>query len=359
MITYKYYPAFLLIVTTLFSCKHNETTPAKNDQLIPDSLIRTITTAPVVMDDVAETIKLNGKITPNEGKQARVYALVSGKIKTAAVELGDYVRKGQVLAELQSADVATTSNDVTLAESNVEMAKKNLESIQELYKSSLATERDLTSAKLEFNKALAELNRSRQVNAITGGSNATYTVRAPLDGYVVEKNITGNSEVRQDNSNSLFTIADLSTVWVIANVYEADINSIHTGDDVTVNTLTDPSKTYKGKIDKIYNVLDPASRTMKVRISMSNTNNELKPEMFAIVNVKGKSNGRMLSIPSHAVVLDDSKQYVIVKKGNQLSIKEVQVQKRIGDKSFITGLQEGEQVVTSNEVFLFEALNSK
>ncbi|HMC87758.1 MAG TPA: efflux RND transporter periplasmic adaptor subunit, partial [Chitinophagaceae bacterium] len=137
-------------------------------------------------------------------------------------------------------------------------------------------------------------------------------------------------------------------------------NKIHIGDNVIVNTLSAPEKNYTGRIDKIYDVLDPASRTMKVRISMSNPHNELKPEMFATINVKGKSEGRMMSIPSRAVVLDDSKQYVVVKKDKQhLMIKPVQVIKRIGDKSFVTGVNEGDQVVTNSEVFLYEALNSK
>jgi len=143
-------------------------------------------------------------------------------------------------------------------------------------------------------------------------------------------------------------------------VYESDINKIHIGDNVIVNTLSAPEKNYQGRIDKIYDVLDPASRTMKVRISMSNPHNELKPEMFATINVKGKSEGSMLSIPSKAVVLDDSKQYVVVKKDKQqLIIKPIKVIKRIGDKSFVTGLNEGDQVVINSQVFLYEALNTK
>jgi cobalt-zinc-cadmium efflux system membrane fusion protein len=354
-----YYSILFLLAAFLSSCKVHNTVSEKKQQVVTDSLLKTLPTAPAVMDDITEVIKLNGKITPNESKQAKVYALVSGRITSAPVEPGDYVKKGQVLAILQSAEVAGISNDLTLAQSNADIARKSLESAEELYKSSLATSRELTVAKLDYNKALSELNRSRQVNAINGGTEATYVLKAPQDGYVIEKNITPNSEVRQDNNTSLFTIADLSSVWILANVYEADINSIHLGDEVTVTTLTDPSRTYSGKIDKLYNVLDPLSRTMKVRISMNNPGNELKPEMFAMVNVKGKPAGRMLSIPSHAVVLNNSKQYVIVKNGDQLIIQPIQVLKRIGDKSFITGLAENEQVVTSSEVFLFEALNSK
>ena len=359
MNTLKIYWPLLLISALTSSCGQHTVETPKDDNAVPDSIVTNTVTAPVMMEDVAESVKLNGRIIPNETRQAKVYALVSGRIKSLTAELGDFVQKGQSLAVLQSTEVAGAGNDVTMAGANLDIAKKNLESTEDLYKSNLATGKDLTSARLEFNKASSELNRARQVAAITGGSNATYTLSSPISGNIIEKNITNNSEVRQDNSASLFTVADLSVVWVIASVYESDINKIKIGDNVIVNTLSAPEKNYPGKIDKIYDVLDPASRTMKVRISMLNPRRELKPEMFATINVKGKPEGRMLSIPSKAVVMDNSRQYVVVKNGKQLFIKPVQVQKRIGDTSFITGLQEGEQVVTNSQVFLYEALNTK
>ncbi len=172
--------------------------------------------------------------------------------------------------------------------------------------------------------------------------------------------MTNNSQVRNDNNTSLFSIANLSNVWIIANVYEADINNIKLGDEVKVNTLADPNKDYVGKIDKVYNVLDPATRTMKVRISMNNANGELKPEMFATIKVKNSSSSRkVLSIPSQAVVLDNSKNYVIVKQGNNLQVKQVEIVKRVDPKSFVSGLNEGDQVVMNSQVFLLQALNSK
>jgi cobalt-zinc-cadmium efflux system membrane fusion protein len=314
-------------------------------------------TAPVQEENVAEIIKLNGKIQANEDHQAKVYALVSGKIKSVNVALGDKVQKGQLLAVLQSMEVAGMSNDLTLAESNVAMTKKNLETTKDLYQGNLATEREYTNAQVDYNKALSELNRAKQVSAITGGKNASYELEAPLTGYVIERNITGNSEVRSDNSNPLFVVADLSTVWIIANVYESDIDRIHTGDAVQVTTLANPNAPYEGKIDKIYNVLDPATRTMKVRISMTNTNTELKPEMFVTVKVNGQPASSMLTIPSQAIVLDNSKNYVVVKDTTGLHIKEIQLIKRVDEKAYIQGLTAGENVVTNSQVFIYQALS--
>lgn len=352
----------LVIALIAMSCGSHAASeaPKEDSAAVSDSIIKTVQTATAKAEDVADVIKLNGKIQPDESKQAKVYALVSGKIRSVKVELGDYVRRGQALAIIQSTEVAGVSADLSLAQQNVEMTKKSLQTAKDLYEGKLATEQDYISAKIAYNKALSELNRSKQVSAISGGRNSSYVVTAPLSGYIIEKNITNNSEVRNDNSADLFAIADLSTVWVIANVYEADMNNIHLGDEVKVNTLADPLKDYTGKIDKIYNVLDPATRTMKVRISMPNANGELKPEMFATVKVNGKpSANKVVSIPSQSIVLDNSKNYVVVKKDNKLSIREINIIKRVDPTAFVSGVAEGEEVVTNSQVFLYQALNSK
>lgn len=352
---------FLPFVCAAFfaSCSNHQAEPVKDNSPVPDSIIKNVQTAPVVLESDGDIIKLNGKIQPNESLQAKVYALVSGKIESVSVVLGDYVHKGQTLAVLKSSEVAGMTNDMSLAESNVEMAKKSMETTKDLYNSKLATEQDFINAKITYNKTLSELNRAKQVASITGGSHSTYLVTAPLSGYVIEKNITNNSQVRADNNTDLFAIADLSNVWIMANVYESDMNHIHLGDIVKVNTLANPEKDYVGKIDKIYNALDPATRTMPVRISMSNPNKELKPEMFATIQVSSKASSHSLTIPSQAIVMDNSKNYVVVKAGDKLDVREINLMKRIGNKAFISGLSAGELVVTNNQVFLYQALNSK
>ncbi|HWJ26319.1 MAG TPA: efflux RND transporter periplasmic adaptor subunit, partial [Flavisolibacter sp.] len=221
---------FSLLVSAVFllpSCKSHTTEAEKTDPAISDSIIKNVQTAPVQESEEADVIRLNGKVQPNEGKQAKVYALVSGKIKDVHVELGDFVQKGQSLAVLQSTEVAGVSNDLSLAESNVAIAKKSLETTKQLYEGKLATEQDYINAQIEYNKAQSELNRAKQVASITGGKSASYVVTSPIKGYVIEKNITNNSEVRSDNNADLFAIADLSNVWIIANVYESDMDNIH------------------------------------------------------------------------------------------------------------------------------------
>lgn len=340
------------------SCGGDKKLAPMEQPVINDSIVKNVKTAPATLTGDSNYVKLNGKIQADETKTAKVYAMVSGKIQTVNVELGDYVQKGKTLAILKSTDVAGVTNDLSLAQSDVDMAKKSLQTTEDLYKGKLATEQDYINAKITYNKALSELNRSKQVAAITGGKNATLTVTSPISGFVIEKNITNKSEVRQDNNANLFTVADLSDVWITANVYESDIMNIHLGDPVIVNTLANPDVDYPGKIDKIYNVLDPATRTMQVRITLPNTRKELKPEMFATVKVNVQTTGKIMSIPSTALVMDNSKYYVIIKQNGKLHIQEITLIKRNEGKAYIKGLNEGDQVVTQSQVFIYQALSS-
>ncbi|HEY8935079.1 MAG TPA: efflux RND transporter periplasmic adaptor subunit [Cyclobacteriaceae bacterium] len=358
MIPYRFYLFVLFVILFLSSCADHSADHVQKTDPIPDSLISKLQTAQVQLENEYDIVKLNGKVLPNETKLAKVYALVSGKIESLNVELGDYVKKGQVLAILKSSEVASISNEVALAEANVTMAKKGLETTKDLYDARLATEQDFLNAKVNYNKMLSELSRAEEVASITGADKSTYVLKSPISGFIVEKNITNNSEVRSDNSDDLFEIADLSTVWVIAHVYESNMYNVHVGDSVRVKTLANPNRCYKGNIDKIYNVLDVETRTMQVRISMPNASNELKPEMFATVVVSGRPTGKRLTVPSKSLVMENSTNYVILKKKNKLSVQEIKLLKRVGDKAYISGLTEGDVVVTSSQVFLYQALTT-
>src|ERR1700674_2540537 len=125
---------------TVLACNTHSPVLLKESGAVPDSVLKNIQTAPVTLQESGEVIKLNGKIIPNEKLQAKVFALVSGKIRSVAVELGDFVHRGQTLAVLQSSEVALVSNDLSVSEANLAIAKKNMESTKELYQSNLATE---------------------------------------------------------------------------------------------------------------------------------------------------------------------------------------------------------------------------
>ena len=166
--------------------------------------------------------------------------------------------------------------------------------------------------------------------------------------------------IRSDNATGLFTISDLKNVWVMANVYESNISFVKTGDSVNITTLSYPGKIFRGKIDKIMNVLDPSNKVMKLRIILSNPGYLLKPEMFASVVVNTTENKRELSIPSRTLIFDHSQYYVLVYKSpTEITIRPVQVSSTVGDRSYISeGLTEGEHLIGTQALLIYQELNS-
>jgi len=200
----------------------------------------------------------------------------------------------------------------------------------------------------------------RVLNINGGNTNGEYIIRTPISGFVVEKFASNDMSIRSDNSTNLFTISDLKNVWVIANVYESNISSIHLNDEVDVTTLSYPDKVFKGKVDKIMNVLDPTNKVMKVRIVLPNPGYMLKPEMFANVKVTNDSKNSSLCVPSSAVVFDHSQNYVMVYHSkSDIKIIPVQVINSVNDKSFISGnVKTGEKIIASQSILIYDALNN-
>jgi cobalt-zinc-cadmium efflux system membrane fusion protein len=355
----------ILFTVVLFSqaCKKaNSNADADNSKyVLADSLVKTLKFDTIQSCQMTNTITLSGKVAFNDDNVAKIYPMVSGLIQNIKVMLGDYVQKGQVLGVIKSSEMAGISNDLVNAESNLRVANKNLEATQDMFKSGLSSQKDVLIAQAAFDQAQSELNRVKRVLNINGGNTqGEYIVRSPISGFVVEKLVTNNMSIRSDNSTNLFTISDLKNVWIIANVYESNISSIHLNDGVDVTTLSYPDKVFKGKVDKIMNVLDPTTKVMKVRIVLPNPGYVLKPEMFASVKVTNDGNKEALCAASSAVIFDHSQNYVLVYHSNSdISIVPVQVINTVDNRSYITGnIKLNDKVVASNTLLIYDALNN-
>ena len=325
-----------------------------------DTLMNMIAIDTVKLSKVQNELKLTGKVSFDEEKVVRVYPLVSGLASEVRVSVGDYVKKGQELAIIVSAEAAGIRNDLLNAQSNLEIAKKNLQSVEDMYKSGISSEKEFLTAQADVRKAESELTRMKDIVKLNGNnSTADYAIRAPVSGYIVERFINPHMQIRPDNSNNLFTISDLKRVWVLANVYETDIAKVHLGDQVKVNTIAYQDLNFKGKVDRISTVLDPDNKTMKIRINLENENYLLKPEMFASVTVGYDCNSTMPAVASSALIFDKSKNFVVLfNNKHDAQIREVQVFAVVGDKTYITaGLKPGERVVSKSQLLIYSALN--
>lgn len=356
------FPLIIIAATTigLAACTHRDQADGPRDGRfqVTDSLLKSLVTDTVKAENARSEITLTGSIAPDETKMVKIYPMVSGIAQSVHVQLGDVVHKGQTLATMRSAEIAGFSRDLIAADADVRNTKRVLSTTQDLYKSGLASEKDLEQAKSDYQKATAESSRAGSVMSINKSGSKGYELQSPLNGYIIEKNITDNQQVRADNNQNLFTIADLSSVYVLINMYESDIASVHLGDQVQITTLAYPDKVFTGKIDKLFDMLDPDNKVMRARVKIDNPDNMLKPEMFANVKIQAKSGVNLPAINTNAIVFDNDKNYVIVIDGPaKVHIQPIEIAKRVEDVAYISkGLKPGQRIVASRQVYLYESL---
>lgn len=312
------------------------------------------------LTDVKNEIRLFGKISANNNKLAQVYPVVSGVVKSINVGLGDYVRQGQVLVTIQSGEVASFRKEKMDAVNELAVAEQGLQVARDLFEGKLNSERDVKVAEKEVEKAQSELDRINEIYNIYGLNNGSnFQVKAPISGFVTTKNITINEQLRLEQSEPLFTIADINDIWAVANVNESDISKIEVGQSVIVNTLAFPDIQYKGTIEKIYNVMDPETRSMRFRVNIPNADLKLKPEMNCTVEVHYSESRQLVSIPSSSVIFDKSKYWVMVFHDKyNIETREIEIYRQLRDITYITaGLKAGETVIAQNGLLIYDALN--
>ncbi|GAB3700659.1 efflux RND transporter periplasmic adaptor subunit [Spirosoma flavus] len=360
-------PVAVLLATLLTNCQPdasaNNTADSTSKQV---DLLATATFDTAKLVPVTNEVNLTGKVTFNQDKVVKVFPLVGGHIENVKADLGDYVKAGQELAIIRSGEMADLEQQSIAARGQLAIAQKNNQVTEDMVKSGLSSQRDLVSSREQLQAAKGEMNRISERRSILGGrGSSVYVVKAPVSGFVVEKSASTGMEIRSDDPENLFTISNLDHVWVIANVYESDVAHVHEGDLARISTLAYPDQVYQGRIDKVFNVLDPDSKTEKVRITLVNPtkgsdNIILKPEMFANVSVQYAGRDQRIGIPAKAVVFADSRNYVVVADAhNRPVVREVDPFKTIGSTTYLnSGVKPGERVVTQNQLLIFNALNN-
>ncbi len=312
------------------------------------------------LKEVKNDLRLFGKIQADNNKQAQVFSIVGGNVIKINVELGDYVKKGQVLAVIRSGEVAAYERDRLDAYGDVAVAEKNLQVAKDLFKGKLSSEKDVIAAQRELERQQAELARINEVFSIYNlKKGSLYNITASINGFIVQKDININEQIRADKSDVLFSIAEINEVWAMANVNESDIPRVQVGFDASVSTLSYPDEIYKGKIDKIFTEIDPDTKAMKVRVRIPNANYKLKPEMNATVNVAYSEHEQMIAVPSSSVIFDKSKNWVMIFKDRaNIETRLVEVYRSLGDITYISsGLAKGDKVISKNGMLIYDALN--
>lgn len=213
-----------------------------------------------------------GKISADRNSYIDIYPLVGGNVLTVNAELGDYVHKGQVLATIRSTEVAGFQKDLSDAKTDLAEAQNKLRVAQELYEGKLNTRNEVLTAKSELTKAQDQLKRAEAVSTIYNVKNGNiYSVVSPINGYIVQKNINKDMQLRSDRSDNIFDVANTKDVWALVNINETDIDRIDLGMKAEVTTLSYPDKVFHGRIDKIFKIIDPQTNAMQARVVLDNS----------------------------------------------------------------------------------------
>lgn len=338
--------------------KNDEETPGKF--IMSDTMLKRCEFTVVSIEQVKNQLKLFGKIMPDNNRLAQVYPVMGGSVIKINVELGDFVKQGQSLATVRSGDVAQLKKEKLDALSELALAEKNLQVAKELYSGKLNSEKDVITAEKELEKAKAEVARINEVYSIFNlSTGTTYEITSPIDGFVVFKDLNQNELLRSDKSDVIFSIAQIDEVWAVANVNESDISKIKVGFDATVQTIAYPNETFNGKIDRIFNAIDPETKAMKALVKIKNPDLKLKPEMNATISLNFNENLELVAVPSSAIIFDKSKNWVMVfKSKNNIETRQVKIYNQVGNTTYlIFGLKEGENVISKNALLIYDALN--
>jgi cobalt-zinc-cadmium efflux system membrane fusion protein len=305
--------------------------------------------------DLPTVLNANGSVTPDVNSTIHVTSQGSGRVVALNVRLGDYVNKGKVLLSIHSADLAGAFSDYQKAAADERLAKKGLDRAQLLYSRGALAEKDLQVAEDTEEKAQLDVQNSEQHVRILGGDPAhpgsLIELRAPISGTIVEQNIAGFEGIKSlDNSPNLFTIADLSQVWILCDVYENDLGEVHLGDAAEIRLNAYPDRTYRGKVADISRVLDPSTRSAKVRIVLANHDGSLRPGMFAVATFRSRKSQSRIVVPATAVIRLQDRDWVFRKDSDkQFHRVEVHTAGQAADQmqQILDEVKSGDQVVAN------------
>jgi cobalt-zinc-cadmium efflux system membrane fusion protein len=347
---------------TSFSANASKSATPQLFTIPPDQMshVQVVTVEPTTLK---RTLRLTGNVAYNAFNTTPVITQVGGPVSRILVVPGEHVKEGQAMLDVSSPDYSQLLDAYLKAADSFRLAQKNYSRAQELYAHHAIAERDLEQAESDRNQAQADLNAADQGMKILGiknpadlanaPSSAQIPVLAPIAGEVVER-LVAPGQVVQAGQTQAFTISDLSTVWVLANVYQTDLGYVQSGEDVVVQTDAYPGS-FHGRISYISPALDPNTRTLQARIVVDNPGEKLKRDMYCTVSVAAGSLSNIIAVSNSSILRDDNNRpFVYVATGaNQFGRHDVELgASQNGQVQILNGISVGDRVVGDGSLFL-------
>jgi cobalt-zinc-cadmium efflux system membrane fusion protein len=311
------------------------------------------------------SVKFNGRLVWNEDRTVRVFAPFGGRVTDIAVRPGDRVKAGQTLAVLAAPELGVAQAEARKAEQDYGLAQKNLARIQELAAAGVAPAKELQQAQAEVARTQAERSRTREKLKLYGKAGAvdqTLQLRTPIQGVVVERNLNPGQEVRPDSQGdkALFVVSDPAHLWFLLDVAEKDVGLVKAGTEVRLQSTSLGDDEVRGKVSHVADLVDPQTRSVKVRGTVEGTDERLKAEMFIVGKIKIPAPGGFL-VPARAVYLRGEQHYAFVDAGNgRYERRALKLGPLAGGYQVILeGLAANEKVVVEGSLLLERILASK
>ena len=330
---------------------------------IPQDQIQHVQIVTIEPTTLKHTLRLTGTVAYNAFNTTPVITQVGGPVSRILVVPGQHVKEGEPMLDVSSPDYSQLLDAYLKAADAFRLADKFYVRAQGLYEHHAIAERDLEQAESDRSQAQADLNAAEQGLKILGiknpedlakaPSSALIPVLAPISGEVVER-LVQPGQVVQAGQTQAFTISDLSTVWVLANVYQADLAYVRDGDDVVVETDAYPGS-FHGRISYISPALDPNTRTLQARILVDNPGEKLKRDMYCTVTVTAGVLSNVIAVPNASILHDDNNQpFVYVATGQtQFGRRDVNLgESQNGQTQITKGISVGDRVVGDGSLFL-------
>ncbi len=352
-------------------------TPGRITLSVEESTRVGLVVQPVVRSDFRTHRDFPAIVQPNQRNMAEITTLVRGRVVEVYADLGQEVKANAPLAILYSSELGLAQSAYLKAKAKLHVAEQAFNRAEFLLQEQVIGEAELQRRQAELLSAQAEGNESHDRLKLLGMNDEEFRrlersrqirsvvpIVAPFGGRIIGRKLTRGEVV--ETTENLFVIADLSEVWVLANIPEKDIPFVHSvhasgGTQVDIRINAYPKEVFKGTITYVADVLDPITRTMQLRIELPNKDGRLKPEMFSSIRLFSESQPDRLAVPEAALQRDQGRTFVFVQRGaGEYEMREVQIGESNGTlTSILGGLSEGEPVVTHGAFVLKSELLKK
>ena len=329
--------------------------------------LKSLTVESVALHGFVSAEQTEGKIAVNGDRATPVFSPYSGRVTRVIAGLGDAVKSGAPLATVEASEFVQAQNDLSTAAAQVKLARISETRKHALYDAKGGSLQDWQSAQADLTAAETALNSVRNRLKILGVSDAQIdaleashsmssaaTIVAPLAGVVVDRQVGPGQFLQAGGGTPVFTIADPSSVWLLANVREADAGQVHLGQTVEVRVLAYPKRTFKARVTYVAALVDPNTHRIPVRAELPNADGALKPEMFANFRILTSDSSDAPGVPEAAVVYEGDAAHVWVLSGDGLlAYRAIHIgRSNDGMVEVLDGLKPGEKVVTKGGLFI-------